>query len=165
MPFLSYHVAPRYTAGSPASFSNDEVAKQVMEEELSAYARVMTGRYGADDQQSARRLGLSGIVTVSQVFANYRIVTDMITGDVTDTRTTNKVESYRVSPNSIVDEVGQLTHAAEIVAGKYETLLKDLGGCDHSTGICQCGDNYDLQRLQIAVGTMKRRLQNWMGSR
>ncbi len=85
----SYHVAPRYTAGSPASV-NQEIAEQVAEEEAAAYARALTGRYGEEDKEKAMRLGLNGIAEEVTHFANYNLSRDLLTGEVRDSRQKRK---------------------------------------------------------------------------
>lgn len=56
-----YHVAPRYTCGSPACV-DQHIAAEVANEELRAYDRYLAGIYGAEATQEASERGLGGIV-------------------------------------------------------------------------------------------------------
>lgn len=86
---ISYHVAPRYTAGSPASVS-EEIALQVAGEEIGAYGRAISGRYGEEMQKQAQALGLRGIVEEVHVYANYNEYLDLLTGEKRDTKKASK---------------------------------------------------------------------------
>lgn len=58
---IRYRVTPRYTAGSPA-LVNLTVAERVLANELAAWARAITGAYGAALCAKARAEGVLGIV-------------------------------------------------------------------------------------------------------
>lgn len=55
-----YQVRPRYTPGSPAQVDR-ETAVRVAIEEARAYEQTLTGVYGAEEVERARREGLDGI--------------------------------------------------------------------------------------------------------
>lgn len=61
MAILHYHVAPRYTAGSPAMV-DQATAERVMAQERSCYAHALEGVYGIDEQHAASVRGLADIV-------------------------------------------------------------------------------------------------------
>jgi hypothetical protein len=84
MPKTYYHVAPRYTAGSPAQVSR-EIAERVILQEQDGYQRALEGVYGAEDQQKAETLGLTGIVYTTTEIRNRWIRHDLLT-DVTTTQ-------------------------------------------------------------------------------
>lgn len=79
---LSYHVAPRYTAGSPAMV-NQAIAECVIAQERSCYQHALDGVYGPDAQHDAEAQGLAGIVwtTIEQRSALIRhdLMTDVVT--------------------------------------------------------------------------------------
>lgn len=57
---IYYQVRPRYTPGSPAQVDR-ETALRVAVEEARAYERTLTGVFGAEETERARREGLGGI--------------------------------------------------------------------------------------------------------
>jgi hypothetical protein len=83
MPKTHYHVAPRYTPGSPAQVSQ-AIAERVMERE--GYARALEGVYGADDQRTAHEQGLAGIVYTTTEVRSRWIKHDLLTGLITSQR-------------------------------------------------------------------------------
>jgi hypothetical protein len=78
MPHTVYHVAPRYTAGSPALVDFD-TAKRVAKEEQSLYTNNLAGRYGEEDAEIAKRLGLDGIVEEQVIYSHQIKFRDFIT--------------------------------------------------------------------------------------
>lgn len=47
-------------------------------------------------------------------------------------------------------KTGRLLQAACIAKAFYEQMFELTGGCDHSVGICECGDRRDYEQL-VAV--------------
>lgn len=85
MPQTYYHVAPRYTAGSPAQVSR-EIAERVVLQEQDGYQRALEGVYGAEDQRKAETLGLAGIVYTTTEIRSKWIKHDLITDELTSQR-------------------------------------------------------------------------------
>lgn len=77
-----YHVAPRYTPGSPA-LVDESTATRVAREERGAYERIVSGRYYATaaEIEHATRCGLAGIVEERHVRARSVAFVDLITGE------------------------------------------------------------------------------------
>jgi hypothetical protein len=76
-----YHVAPRFTPGSPAMV-NEKIAKQVAKEELEAYEEhVDKERYGEQLREFAVKLGLRGIVEYRVETKKGWEVTDLVVND------------------------------------------------------------------------------------
>lgn len=84
---VSYHVAPRYTAGSPAMVPR-ATALRVAIEENEGYIRTMQGIYGEEERARAESQGLRGIVEERCIFAHHYIATDCLTGEQRDSRHT-----------------------------------------------------------------------------
>lgn len=73
-----YHVAPRYTPGSPAQV-NQATAQRVAAQEQDGWERAKSGAYGEMTREQAENLGLSGIVyTTMEVGSNF-LVEDLLT--------------------------------------------------------------------------------------
>jgi hypothetical protein len=89
MTHISYNVAPRYSAGSPAAVDHD-TALRVAADELAAYTRAIEGAYGEEACTRATALGLSGIVEQREIHAHHYIATDLMTGVTRDSREPDK---------------------------------------------------------------------------
>lgn len=77
-----YHVAPRYTAGSPAMVP-ESTARRVAAQEQEAYERAMNDRFETEDDRSrAVRLGVQGIVYSTHEGRGKMHVRDLITNEV-----------------------------------------------------------------------------------
>jgi len=74
-----FHVAPRYTAGSPAMVPED-IARRVAVEETRFMRYVLDGMYGDAAAEQAFRVGLSGIVEQRTERRNGWEVVDLCTG-------------------------------------------------------------------------------------
>lgn len=114
---FTYNVAPRYSAGSPA-LVDERTADEVQVAELEGYARAMSGIYGAEKQDRARRLGLSGIVEHRQVFAHHFIATDRITGERRDSR---NIQRGKPRPGISYAEADQIWNDLTDLAGKVNS--------------------------------------------
>jgi hypothetical protein len=75
-----YHVAPRYTCGSPAMVPQG-IACKVAVEERYAYARTLDGIFGDAHVAAAKQRGLRGIAEHRQEVAGAWLVTDLCTGE------------------------------------------------------------------------------------
>lgn len=75
-----YHVAPRYTPGSPAQVDR-EIAELVASDECEAYQHALQGRYGKDQQTRAQKEGLRGVVELRVEQRKSWKVTDLCTGE------------------------------------------------------------------------------------
>jgi hypothetical protein len=84
-PGISYNVAPRYSAGSPASVDR-ATALRAAADELEAYQRTVDGAYGEEQRERALRLGISGIVEEREIYAHHYLATDCMTGEQRDSR-------------------------------------------------------------------------------
>jgi len=73
-----YHVAPRYTAGSPAAVT-PRIAADIAKTEVAFYSHVLEGMWGAEWQARAKKEGLDGIVESHLVYANHTLCCDIIT--------------------------------------------------------------------------------------
>jgi hypothetical protein len=73
-----YHVAPRYTPGSPA-LVDEPTALQVAAEECSSYEYHLQGRHGELEQLRAQQLGLANIVEKRIEVRDGWAVEDLIT--------------------------------------------------------------------------------------
>lgn len=80
MPRSHYNVAPRYTSGSPAAV-DETTALHVAAQELDAYDRNVSGRYGIELKDAAQRKGLKGIVELRTERAGCWVVEDLLTND------------------------------------------------------------------------------------
>jgi hypothetical protein len=78
---VSYHVAPRYTPGSPA-LVDFGIAKRVAWQEAETHQRLLTGVYDDAEADRATKLGLAGISYAMDERAECWIVTDLITGQM-----------------------------------------------------------------------------------
>jgi len=74
-----YHVAPRYTPGSPAQV-NFETAQRVADQERAGYDRYIQEREHDNPQEPETWTGLDGIVEEREERSDCWIVTDMLTG-------------------------------------------------------------------------------------
>jgi hypothetical protein len=74
-----YHVAPRYTPGSPAMVDR-EIALRVADEEKRHWSELMDGVYGEDAKLVAQRKGLHGIAEFRVERKNGFDVQDLVTG-------------------------------------------------------------------------------------
>lgn len=75
-----YHVAPRYSAGSPAQVTHEQALHAAVQES-GGFWWSTEGRYGADKQQLAAQVGLQGIVYSSYELGRKQYVTDLCTGE------------------------------------------------------------------------------------
>jgi hypothetical protein len=75
-----YHVAPRYTCGSPA-LVDAKTAHGVAQDELRGYSYALTGIYGPSWKARALCEGLQGIVEWHTVFSYHIKYIDLLTGD------------------------------------------------------------------------------------
>jgi hypothetical protein len=76
-----FHVAPRYTCGSPA-LVREEIARQVAEEEVRFYNRLIEHpEMCPQDTELAKLAGLSRIAWASHQKGNKMEVIDIITGE------------------------------------------------------------------------------------
>lgn len=73
-----YHVAPRYSAGSPAQVPEGTARVVAKQEELS-HAKYLAGAYGYAAMKEAKELGLGGIVYSSREKGRAMLVEDLIT--------------------------------------------------------------------------------------
>lgn len=76
---IYFHVAPRYTPGSPAMVDL-ETADRVAKQELEAFRHAAEGIYGEHEQRKARGLGLCRIVEARNAIRIGWFVQDLITG-------------------------------------------------------------------------------------
>lgn len=76
-----YHVAPRYSSGSPAMVS-EEVATQVARDEREAWDRYVEGVYGDREKDRAEFDGKQGIVYSSAEKRGQIHISDLITGEI-----------------------------------------------------------------------------------
>lgn len=81
MGFVYYHVAPRYTPGSPAQVPR-EIAERVAAEEKRAIEYHLSGAYGVEAQGFAIVTGLAGIVEQRQEIRNAWRVRDLCTDEI-----------------------------------------------------------------------------------
>jgi len=77
---VRFNVAPRYTAGSPAMVPM-KTALRVAEQERRGYHYAADARYGLDDVERARRLGVKGIVTATREVRGKVQTLDLFTGE------------------------------------------------------------------------------------
>lgn len=78
----TFNVAPRYSAGSPASV-DERTARRVIIDERSSYLSAITGLFGAVEQDRASKpYALNGIVERRLEYADGWVVYDMMTLDV-----------------------------------------------------------------------------------
>lgn len=82
---ITYNVAPRYSAGSPAMVDR-KTALGVAEDEIDGHGAALQGIYGIPQRDLARSKGLSGIVTEVAHYSTYTITEDLITGERIDSR-------------------------------------------------------------------------------
>jgi hypothetical protein len=75
-----YHVAPRYSGGSPAQV-DFVTAQHVADDERRAYDNALQGAYGDEGIKNAQAKGLKGIVEEREERADCWIVSDLLTGD------------------------------------------------------------------------------------
>lgn len=78
MKIVTYHVAPRYSGGSPAMVDYDTAARVAMEE-LRAYAEALEGPRA--ERERAERLGIAGIVESHLESPQGWNVGDLLTGE------------------------------------------------------------------------------------
>lgn len=76
---MTWNVAPRYTAGSPAMVDAD-TARRVALQEQHAIRDYLDGSCGETAQTMAKRLGLAGIVWSCREVRSKLIKVDVITG-------------------------------------------------------------------------------------
>lgn len=74
-----YHVAPRYTSGSPAMVPV-YTAQKVADEELRAFEMTKTGVFGPDQATQAETRGVERIAYSTRESGRFMHVTDLITG-------------------------------------------------------------------------------------
>jgi len=77
---LTWNVAPRYTAGSPAMVDT-ETARRVAIQEKEAIQGHLDGFFGDEAREKAQRLGLAGIVWSTLETHRMLRTTDLITGE------------------------------------------------------------------------------------
>lgn len=79
-----FNVAPRYTPGSPAMV-DERTAFHVAGSELSGYGYASDERYGTEEVEKARKLGLNGIVFAMRELPRGKgwDILDLITGERT----------------------------------------------------------------------------------
>jgi hypothetical protein len=82
---VRYHVAPRFTAGSPAMV-DQATAERVAEQERQGYEHALTGAYGEADKAAAMARGLAWIAWTTLETRSRLIKTDMLTGATTTHR-------------------------------------------------------------------------------
>ena len=75
-----YNVAPKYSAGSPASVP-EHIARRVAEEERRCYDDARAGHYGEGKKAQAEKEGLRGIVEWREERRGAWEVEDLITGE------------------------------------------------------------------------------------
>lgn len=80
MKIVTYHVAPRYSGGSPAMVDYDTAARVAMEE-MRAYAEALEGSRAERERERAERLGIAGIVESRLESAQGWNVGDLLTGE------------------------------------------------------------------------------------
>lgn len=80
MPRTFYHVAPRFTAGSP-SMVDEETAARVAADELNAAAAIVDGLLGAEELERLGREGVEGIAYATSESRRSQYVYDLITGE------------------------------------------------------------------------------------
>src|SRR5260370_290158 len=128
---ISYNVAPRYSAGSPAAVDRD-TALRVAVDELAAYERTMEGIYGEGAKARALLLRISSNVEGREIRDYHYVATDCMTGERRDSRQPSKEQMAAVRrwkerhgrywKNALAD--------AWIVAGEgvsgYEPALQQL---------------------------------------
>lgn len=78
---LRFHVAPRYTVGSPGMVRSI-VATEYAKAEERKYSEMVSGLDGEYKKEEASRLGLSGIVEERWDFRGRKHFRDLITGEV-----------------------------------------------------------------------------------
>lgn len=76
---IFFNLEPRYTAGSPAATTDEDLAWRVVEQEREAYEHAKEGRSGAADKVTADKLGLELIVFEMVERAHKWYVWDLIT--------------------------------------------------------------------------------------
>jgi hypothetical protein len=76
---LTFHVAPRYTAGSPAMVS-EAVARHVAKQESENFRRCLGGMYGEEEKKKAHELGRSFIAYTMYEAYGKVYYEDIITG-------------------------------------------------------------------------------------
>jgi hypothetical protein len=77
---MPYHVAPRYTSGSPAMV-DEATAFHVVRAEHDGYNRARSGMYGDEDQALAHTKGLRGIAYSTHESYNTIHVFDLMTDE------------------------------------------------------------------------------------
>jgi hypothetical protein len=77
---LTFHVAPRYSGGSPAMV-DATIAEHVAKTERDEYNRRLSGAFGPEERLRATRLGLNMIVYTIMEIKSTVYVRDEITGD------------------------------------------------------------------------------------
>jgi hypothetical protein len=77
---IAYHVAPRYSCGSPAQV-DEKIARRVIEDEKEAFQAHLEGVYGPEAQHLAQQRGLSRIVYSTLEKRNKQFVKDEMTDE------------------------------------------------------------------------------------
>lgn len=128
MPRVFFHVAPRYTAGSPALV--DEVtARQVAAEEQRAYERYLTGAYGVEERTTAETKGVERIAYATEDKGNVRYITDLISGRRFRMNMRKTTAWYRWSEGTVEPGI-----EVEMEPGIFRPIefVKDAEGWRHS---------------------------------
>lgn len=105
-----YHVAPRYTPGSPAQVDK-LLALRVAHEEMEFYAFAMSGVLGPDRKKVAEERGLAEIVWSTMETRGQMYYEDLITGKTWMRKVHPKTQQLgpRVNRPSVTPRVAQVT--------------------------------------------------------
>jgi len=131
---VTWNVAPRYTAGSPAMV-DEATARRVAAQEQDAIEAFLDGSCGEENRTKAEKLGLDGIVWSSLEIRRVLVTEDLITGAVIKHPIRNDQEAtHRAGRDRIAEIYREIAQIEAESAARIESLRSELHAIDALVG-------------------------------